>query len=478
MHDTRFGNRLRGMAWLVVVLGFATIARAGEPVSAVKLDRISSYSGGAATTINAGWEFETTADVEVVELGLWDTKGDGLDVDMPVKLWDIDGKELASVEVPKGVDAKLVDGFRYVKIEPVKLTKGGRYVIAAQYSPKDKEYVLGHGGGNISVAAPLKWVASRRSLKPELTVPERQKPDREGWPDLPGCFGPNLRIADSAVARDTRMYYRSRYLPQKQVYQLIVTPERADGAHRDDTYKTVSLYALSDGTLTQVMFDDLPLGTGEKAFATLAKEVKKVMEAKTDDPPLLRVASMSTVRNEDRQRAVNVVDSGEFDAAKPGRELKENEVGPLQAQVKQPEKNGKHVAADRYHDHGEYVEDRWTGLYWQKDGVESGKLNYQDAFDYANELELGKLKDWRVPTIEELSTIFPATHAPFTGTKYNPDECCGGMREFASYWTSELDLRNPDYAYLYHWYYAGGANNCYGSKNYVYVRCVHNPLKK
>ena len=53
-----------------------------------------------------------------------------------------------------------------------------------------------------------------------------------------------------------------------------------------------------------------------------------------------------------------------------------------------------------------------------------------------------------------------------------------GPGEWHSYWTADLDTRSPDYAYVYHWYADGGANNCLASKNHAYVRCVHDPIRK
>jgi hypothetical protein len=132
----------------------------------------------------------------------------------------------------------------------------------------------------------------------------------------------------------------------------------------------------------------------------------------------------------------------------------------------------------RFIDRGDYVEDTQTGLLWQKDGIASGKMNFYEAAEYAKKLQLGGLAGWRVPTREELARIFPATEAPFKNTKYTDAPCCKGPFEWNSYWTSEMDLRLPDYAFLYQWYAKGGANNCYASKNRVYVRCVHDPVRK
>jgi hypothetical protein len=136
------------------------------------------------------------------------------------------------------------------------------------------------------------------------------------------------------------------------------------------------------------------------------------------------------------------------------------------------------VTPGRFRDHGDYVEDTRTGLLWQKDGDASGKMNYYDAIRYSAGLQLGGLYGWRLPTREELQAIFPAVEPPFTDTKYNGEPYRRGPGEWDSYWTSERDPRLPDYAYVYQWYANGGANNCIASRNFVYVRCVHDPLKK
>lgn len=134
------------------------------------------------------------------------------------------------------------------------------------------------------------------------------------------------------------------------------------------------------------------------------------------------------------------------------------------------------VKTDKYIDYGEYIQDIKTGLLWQKDGMASGKLNFYQAKEYAKKLKLGNLQGWRVPTIKELEAIFPALDKPFINTPYTDQKCCKGPYEWHSYWTSEMYNSLPDNAFIYHWYQFGGANNCYASKNYDYVRCVHDPL--
>jgi hypothetical protein len=141
--------------------------------------------------------------------------------------------------------------------------------------------------------------------------------------------------------------------------------------------------------------------------------------------------------------------------------------------VTDPKKTGD---KPRFIDRGDYVEDTKTGLLWQKDGTASGKLNFLGAAKYAKGLKIADLTEWRVPTRKELAEIFPAVEKPFTNTKYNENMCCAGPGEYNSYWTSELDTRLEDYAYVYQWYAKGGANNGFASKNFVYVRCVHDPV--
>ncbi|MEN8303248.1 MAG: DUF1566 domain-containing protein [Campylobacterota bacterium] len=133
----------------------------------------------------------------------------------------------------------------------------------------------------------------------------------------------------------------------------------------------------------------------------------------------------------------------------------------------------KSISYGHFIDRGEFVEDTQTGLFWQKDGSQSGFLNFYQAKEYAKNLTLGGVKGWRVPTVKELATIFPAVKQPFINSLYDMQEYNHGKYRNTAYWSSELDNSMRDYAYLYHWYGDGGRNNCYASRNYVYVRCVH-----
>lgn len=447
-------------------------AAANAVVPALKLPRISTAGGGFAAKVTAGWEFDVVEAVTVAELGIWDSDGAGLDMEIPVGLWGPNGKLMVSAAVPTGGKAHAVENFRYVKIEPQKLSPGGPYVIAAQYSPGTEEMVISSNHGEFITSGVIRWRKARRSIEPEFGLPPESK---EKSDEMPGGFGPGLLLATETRRPD--VHYKVREVFPAGTFKTFAVDCQADGTPPPEQQPVVSAFATAEGELRQIVFNDTPLGVGDEALRKLGDEVKKLYPVGKPDRPLIYFASMSSVKEADAQAVAKAV--GElFDdrhSKDDGGEILRSSF--VRLRPRQAIKEGKFVAADRFRDAGEYVEDRWTGLLWQKDGAAAGKKNFAEANDFAAELKLGELEDWRLPLSEELATIFPADFAPFTNSKYTAGECCKGPAEFASFWTSELDIRARDYAFVYHWYSRGGANNCYGSRNYVYVRCVHNPVK-
>ncbi|MGB7325272.1 MAG: DUF1566 domain-containing protein [Rubripirellula sp.] len=127
---------------------------------------------------------------------------------------------------------------------------------------------------------------------------------------------------------------------------------------------------------------------------------------------------------------------------------------------------------NRYVDHGEYVEDTATGLLWQKDGDASSRKNFVQATQYAEELSLAEMTNWRLPKGYELASIFPATEKPFVDTSYTETE----SRSW--YWSSHaLERPSSDYAYIGSWCGNGYLTGCIASRTMAFVRCVHDPSK-
>lgn len=62
--------------------------------------------------------------------------------------------------------------------------------------------------------------------------------------------------------------------------------------------------------------------------------------------------------------------------------------------------------------------DNNTGLIWETIPM-GGKMSWEEAIDYCNELELGGYSDWRIPTVEELFSISDfAVGWPYLDTDY------------------------------------------------------------
>jgi len=94
------------------------------------------------------------------------------------------------------------------------------------------------------------------------------------------------------------------------------------------------------------------------------------------------------------------------------------------------------------------ITDQATGLTWMQD--DSGKgLNWRDALEYAESLELAGHDDWRLPSAKELQSIVDYSRSPDTTDSAAIDpvfqataiENEGGERDFGSYWTSSSHRR-------------------------------------
>ena len=444
-----------------------TTAPDGTP--AIVFDSIGGSGGGLTVNATDGWEFSVEKPLTVTALGTWDYKLDGFATDIPVGLWNSQGMLLATARVPAGKAATEVDGFRYVGIGPVQLQPGHGYVIGAAYTPQTKENVAGgNSGAKFFSDGSIRWERRRRVInQPGLAFPELA-PERPGEVLLPGGFGPNFLIA---AATTPRIYYRTHKVAEPHNYAMVKLPESSNGFHSRDLVVFVSLFARKNGELTQILINGEPLGTGTDALKSVAGTVRMLVAGVTKTAgvrPDIRIAAPSWLRYSDLTKVVDAC-SGRVRPYVSRTQTLNIELSTLR------DTGIPLVNADvegRFINKGECIEDTWTGLLWQKDGSASGRKNFTQAAEYAANLKLNGLTGWRVPTIEELASVFPADDTPFVETGYVPANSLGATREHHSYWTSELDTRGEDYAFVYHWYDKGGANNCYASRNFVRVRCV------
>ena len=112
----------------------------------------------------------------------------------------------------------------------------------------------------------------------------------------------------------------------------------------------------------------------------------------------------------------------------------------------------------------EAVLDRETGLVWQRNTSDT-LYNWEDANVFCHQTEIGGRKGWRLPTIEELSTLIdpfrtnpsvPDNH-PFTNVKDN-------------YWSSATYSGSTSNAWLV--YFSNGAVYVGIKTDSYYVRAV------
>lgn len=456
------------MPALLLVPGDAESNRP-EGIPALVFEGMSGAGSGFSVNVTDGWEFAVQKEITVTSLGVWDYRNDGLGTEIPVGLWDAKGDLLATATVPAGKVADEVNGFRYVSIAPVRLEGGQNYVIGAGYRPETKEYI---GGGNTGIRffsdGSIRWVKRRRTIKqPGLAFPE-EKPVRLNAVLNPGGFGPNFMIKEATAPR---IYHRAHKIGEPHSYVMLNLPESPNGSHSRDLVIFLSLFAKKNGEVTQILVNGEPLGTGTEALNSVASTVTvltKGVEKMAGVRPDIRISAPSWVRYDDLSKVVDACSGRVNPRVRRTRTLRIELSTRLDTGL--PLVNGD--VPGKFIDKGDCVEDTWTGLLWQKDGSASGRKNFQQAQEYAASLKLNGLSGWRVPTIEELASVFPADDTPFTGSDYTTEKCCAPPHEYNSYWTSELDNRQEDYAYVYHWYANGGANNCYASRNFVRVRCV------
>lgn len=130
---------------MAAIVGIVASSHADE--TAVSLNNSSFYAGSSGLNVY-GWEFSTSSDIQLTSMGLYDFLNPGFVAQHPIGIWDVSNPSqlLVSAIIPAGTVAPVVQGFRYVDINPVTLASGHDYVIAALYSSDD--YFVGSLNAN------------------------------------------------------------------------------------------------------------------------------------------------------------------------------------------------------------------------------------------------------------------------------------------------------------------------------------------
>ena len=110
------------------------------------------------------------------------------------------------------------------------------------------------------------------------------------------------------------------------------------------------------------------------------------------------------------------------------------------------------------------VTDTQTLLEWQDDTTPSS-MKWEEAINYCENLTLNSQDDWRVPNINELSSIID-------DTRYNP-AIINKFENYSSnlYWSSTTMVSSSSGAF-YVGFHSGSMDGGYSKTNNAYVRCV------
>ncbi len=92
--------------------------------------------------LTRGYTFNVNQPFAISALGMFDSGQDGFVSTHIVSLWDSSGSLLASVNMPAGTSAELINQFRYMPITPVNLSLGN-YTVGVYYPTLTPQQGLG-----------------------------------------------------------------------------------------------------------------------------------------------------------------------------------------------------------------------------------------------------------------------------------------------------------------------------------------------
>lgn len=174
------------LAFATLMIGNSAMA---TPMFAIK-DVSGTSDGVPAESSVHGWDFVSSTDITVTELGLWDGNDDGMSISHDIGIFDSFGVLLASGTISNGTGDTLIDHFRYVDIPDVLVTTGASYTIA-YYSATESSDSLITSASTLLLVPEITISNARWGYAPGLSVPTNTTNEDR--------FGPNFMFEVSAV---------------------------------------------------------------------------------------------------------------------------------------------------------------------------------------------------------------------------------------------------------------------------------------
>jgi hypothetical protein len=176
---------IRRVALLVLGALMLPAAALSAPILSVS-NTVGQTLGNPPFTL--GYEFTANTALLATDLGFFDSSQNGLVEAHAVGLWDAGGTLLASVVIPAGVAAPLVDQFRYVPIAPVLLMAGQSYRVGALYTSGFDPLLFPGDATDFATIAGITFIGPRFAAGGALTDPTGVAAGG------PGYFGPNVNV--------------------------------------------------------------------------------------------------------------------------------------------------------------------------------------------------------------------------------------------------------------------------------------------
>jgi hypothetical protein len=172
------------------------------PLQAHAQSQAVQFTGGTPggnADQGVGWQFNVVNGIIVDGLSWFDNNGDGLSIGRMVGLWSPTGVLLASVMIPGGTAAPLVQGWRTVTIPDLFLAVASGYIVGGQ------NYAASTDGIEYNVT---------QTVNPNLTfvnatygefVTTLQRPTAISIADN-GFYGPGFTIANTTSTPEPETY--------------------------------------------------------------------------------------------------------------------------------------------------------------------------------------------------------------------------------------------------------------------------------
>ncbi|MEB3200994.1 MAG: hypothetical protein VKK62_10775 [Synechococcaceae cyanobacterium] len=194
--------RVQALAAGVILAAAFSHPQAAQAVSTPGTDPTAAIQAFANLTANAslsnttyGYEFTTRGSIAIRSLGIYDTGANGLAEAHDVGIWSVgNATPLASIQIPAGTTATLVNNFRYQNLANLLTLQAGTYRIGAFYSQASNDtFVENIGGAGSATTAPnLSLGKSFYSFPASASL---------AYPNLqtavdPGYIGPNFQYSE------------------------------------------------------------------------------------------------------------------------------------------------------------------------------------------------------------------------------------------------------------------------------------------